>query len=179
MLNKGKIANSKWKLSQQERFLAGFKQTGYALSVIVILTIYGCEPDAAISYVVETPLQDYFERFIDEAAVRGREVEDETYQVSARIDEIKEPNVIGQCSWNQNNAHNIVVDEDYWKTASDLQREFLVFHELGHCVLGKEHNDGADGRGNCESIMSSGTGNCRVVYSKTNRDVLLDELFLD
>ncbi len=154
------------------------RQLKLVVSFAFLLALSSCEVEPVISYVeVDTSLQDYYERFIDEAAVRGLDIEDATYQVNARIGEISEPNVIGQCSWNQTHVHNILVDEDYWRTASDLQREFLMFHELGHCVLGLDHNDSADARGNCSSIMSSGTGNCRVLYTNTNRKILLDELF--
>ncbi len=154
------------------------RQLQLVVSFAFLLTLSSCEVDPVVNYVeVDTSLQDYYERFIDEAYVRGLDIEDATYQVNARIGEISEPNVIGQCSWNQSHVHNILVDEDYWRTASDLQREFLMFHELGHCVLGLDHNDMADARGNCGSIMSSGSGNCRVMYTYTNRKALLDELF--
>lgn len=153
-------------------------QLKLVVSFAFLLALSSCEVEPVITNVqVDTSLQDYYERFIDEAFARGLDVEAATYQVNARIGEIPEPNVIGQCSWNQTHVHNILVDEDYWRTASDLQREFLMFHELGHCVLGLEHNDAADVRGNCASIMSSGTGTCRVIYTNANRKVLLDELF--
>ncbi len=154
------------------------RQMKVTVSIAFLLALSSCEVEPVATYIqVDTSLQDYYERFIDEAAVRGLDLEDATYQVNARIGEISEPNVIGQCSWNQSHVHNILVDEDYWRTASDLQREFLMFHELGHCVLGLDHEDIADARGNCASIMSSGTGSCRVIYTNTNRKVLLDELF--
>jgi hypothetical protein len=34
---------------------------------------------------------------------------------------------------------SIVIDRDYWYEAGDLQREELMFHELGHCVLNRDH----------------------------------------
>jgi len=33
----------------------------------------------------------------------------------------------------------IEIDEPYWKTISEQQRINLIFHELGHCVLGRDH----------------------------------------
>ena len=152
----------------------------YAYVVLLgtgLVFISACERETEIIFVVESSVQTYFDRFVDEARVRGLDVEYATSQVDAHIGDISEPNVIGQCSWSQNHPHSITLDEQYWRTANDLQREFLVFHELGHCVLGRDHVDNSDTNGNCISIMSSGTGDCRVVYHPNNRIKLLDELF--
>jgi hypothetical protein len=34
----------------------------------------------------------------------------------------------------------IVLDETHWNKSDMYERESLVFHELGHCVLNKEHD---------------------------------------
>lgn len=36
---------------------------------------------------------------------------------------------------------NIVFDDKWWNDATFFQREQLVFHELGHCVLNRGHKD--------------------------------------
>jgi beta-lactamase regulating signal transducer with metallopeptidase domain len=149
----------------------------YLLLGMSVITFNACEIEPQITYVIDEPLEAYYDRFIDEAYMRGLDVEYATYQVDATIGDITTPNVIGTCSWDQTHKHSIVLDKDYWQRATDLQREFLVFHELGHCVLGKDHVDNSDASGNCISIMSSGTGDCRVVYSNSNRNRLIDELF--
>ena len=33
----------------------------------------------------------------------------------------------------------IKIDRDYWNKASQYKRINLIFHELGHCVLGRDH----------------------------------------
>jgi hypothetical protein len=33
----------------------------------------------------------------------------------------------------------VVVDKEYWGRLSDDERKLLIFHELGHCVLGRKH----------------------------------------
>ncbi|HUR31768.1 MAG TPA: putative metallopeptidase [Saprospiraceae bacterium] len=144
---------------------------------VSILMFSSCEEAPELVFVVETPLQDYFDRFVDEAAVRGFDVAYATSQVDAHIGDITEENVIGTCSWDQTHTHSVTVDENYWRTANDLQREFVVFHELGHCVLGRDHRDDSDANGNCASIMTSGTGDCRIIYTQNSRTRLVDELF--
>lgn len=50
-------------------------------------------------------------------------------------------NVIGVCKI-KGNDKNVEIDPEWWYRASDLDREILIFHELGHCVLGQhEHRD--------------------------------------
>ena len=92
------------------------------------------------------------------------------------IEEIKD-DIVGQCWQNSEEAY-IVIDMEYWLNASTMDREFIVFHELGHCYLQREHLDVRDARGICTSIMSSGTSNCVRSYTTQNRNDLLDELFL-
>jgi len=157
--------------------LISLKGLLFTFMAISFLMLNACEPETVVFSVVDSPLQAYFDRFIDEAAVRGFDVSYATSQVDATISDIPEPNVIGQCSWNQTHQHSITLDRNYWSKANDLQREFVVFHELGHCVLGLEHFDDSDAYGNCTSIMTSGTGDCRVLYTNNNRGRMLDDLF--
>src|SRR5687768_15501724 len=66
-----------------------------------ILMLSACEEAPEIVFVVDTPLQEYFVRFVDEAYARGLDVEYATSQVDAHIGDITEENVIGTCSWDQ------------------------------------------------------------------------------
>ena len=33
----------------------------------------------------------------------------------------------------------IIITQSHWNMANELQREVILFHELGHCVLGRDH----------------------------------------
>ena len=35
----------------------------------------------------------------------------------------------------------IEVDKENWESMTELQKENLIFHELGHCVLGRGHTE--------------------------------------
>jgi hypothetical protein len=48
---------------------------------------------------------------------------------------------------------SIVLDKEYWARASYWQRESLVFHELGHCILNRFHVTAYDKDYNPVSIM--------------------------
>lgn len=37
---------------------------------------------------------------------------------------------------------SIQVDPEYWKSASEAEKEMTILHELGHCILGRDHVEG-------------------------------------
>lgn len=148
------------------------------LFLIVVCSGVACNKDEGIDLFVDSSLHVYFDRFVTEGALRNVMVDYNKTRVSGYIRTIETPNVIGQCVHDPNKPNTVIVDRAYWTTASDLEREFLVFHELGHCVLNREHLDEADANGNCVSIMTSGSLQCRVNYTESTRKKLLDELFM-
>jgi hypothetical protein len=49
----------------------------------------------------------------------------------------------GHCAnYGKNNPLNYIkINKKFWETASEVQRRILIFHELGHCVLDRRHDD--------------------------------------
>jgi len=143
------------------------------MAVAAILS--GCSTDEAP--VIERELAAYFDLFAAEAAVRGMTVDYSDADLSAYIENIQENGTIGQCKSYADGAKEVVVDNGYWDNATELEKEYVVFHELGHCLLDRAHDDSRTNNGFCTSIMQSGDNSCRSMYTEANRDVLLDELF--
>lgn len=152
--------------------------TAFLYFILGTLSGISCTKDQVIDLFVDNSLQEYFDRFAAEGAKRNVIVDYEEARVSGYIKEINTPNVIGRCAHDPKKPNTVIVDRTYWDSGTDLEREFLVFHELGHCVLNREHLDEADAHGNCISIMTSGTAQCRINYTPDTRDKLLDELFM-
>lgn len=144
----------------------------------VVLVAGSCKKDDEFEYFVHSSLQQYFDRFVAEGASRGVILDFEALKISGHIRVITTQQVIGQCAHNDDEPNTVIIDKLYWDSANDMEREFLVFHELGHCALNRGHLDSADNRGDCISIMTSGTGICRINYNVANRQDLLDELFM-
>lgn len=46
---------------------------------------------------------------------------------------------IGLCYTYPYNKREIFIDEFYWDNASETERRQLVYHELTHCILNKDH----------------------------------------
>lgn len=148
-------------------------------AIIVLFTGSSCLKDEVIpDSFVDTRLQEYFDRFAEEAAKRQFIVDFEVLKVSGYVRLITSQNVIGQCAHDPGTPTTVIIDKSYWDNATDLEREFLVFHELGHCILNRDHLDEADLFGNCISIMTSGTAQCIINYTPATREGLIDELFM-
>ncbi len=49
--------------------------------------------------------------------------------------------VLGEC-WSGGSKNKVKIDPTQWAKMNKYAREQLVYHELGHCVLGLKHNDG-------------------------------------
>ncbi len=156
------------------------KKTHFGLVglTVILITISSCQKDDTFNYVVDAPLQDYFDRFASAAAARGVLIDYESLRISGSLRIIAAAQVIGQCIHSDKEPNTVVIDRLYWTHATDLEKEFLVFHELGHCALHRGHTDHSNGQGDCISIMTSGTGICKVNYTASNRESLLDELFM-
>lgn len=63
---------------------------------------------------------------------------------------------IGECHLGGGITSTVVVDIAYWSTASEPDRQELIDHELGHCILGRiNHDDSVFPNGVPRSIMNS------------------------
>lgn len=147
----------------------------YFFVILSALLLFACEQEEEI--VVDQDLVPYFERFEQEAATRGVVFDYVKDRIEGHLTDIEETDVSGKCQSNSVDPDKVYIDANYWRRATDLEREFIVFHELGHCFLQREHLDDATNTGNCTSIMHSGLGTCRNAYSNNTRSAYLDELF--
>lgn len=86
---------------------------------------------------LETWLDDFFELAQKHGSrchkVRSIRMEDQ--EKISNHPQIKSPSVIGYCSTDG----FVVLSEQIWQDRSLLFNKALLFHELGHCVLGLDH----------------------------------------
>ncbi len=152
---------------------------------LLFYTMQSCEsaepavviPERATFANVDERLWEFFENFEEEAEKRGLAFDLNTFNLIGTIEDIHDDGVAGTCSYGFRGPRDVTVDEPFWNAAGSLSREMIVFHELGHCVLDRDHSEALTDNGFCASIMRSGTGNCRTLYNSLNRDYYVDELF--
>jgi Zn-dependent peptidase ImmA (M78 family) len=126
---------------------------------------------------IDAELMIHFDTFVNEAAVRDLKISLDQIDLDAYVTNIETRGTLGQCKSYSDGSKQIIIDQPFWESASDIEREYVVFHELGHCLLNRSHDDSKDSNGNCQSIMQSGDGECNGLYNLQNRNSLLEELF--
>ncbi len=148
------------------------------LTTIACLLIFGCTKDnnQVLEESVDQEFVVYFERFAEEAKFRDYIFDWEKELISARLISIND-DAVGQCLTFNNGSNQINIDISYWNKSTDLEREFLVFHELGHCLLERSHLDQRNQDGTCTSMMNSGESLCKKNYNLETRKEYIDELF--
>lgn len=70
----------------------------------------------------------------------------------------------------------IEIDQEYWKSISEYQKINLMFHELGHCVLGRQHIEWQDLVTVCPPSFMYGSVISTECIEK-NYDLYLEEMF--
>lgn len=80
-------------------------------------------------------------------------------------------NELGECELHQD---KIEISRQYWSNLSDISKQNLIYHELGHCIFNRVHVDTTYLDGCPTSIMNTYllTDNCFLAH----KDALLAEL---
>lgn len=111
-------------------------------AIFSLLVLVGCgknyNPDLNRPHV-NKDLQIYVNRFVQVAEELGRPVSLGRLQVE--FVPSMEGNVIGKCYYGT--GRRIEINRSYWERSNvrNSDRESLMFHELGHCILNRGHDD--------------------------------------
>jgi hypothetical protein len=141
--------------------------------IIGLLTLLGSTAACGPSHLyVEAEYSLQVAEFVKAAQARNTEVQMVPLQVYT-VDEIKDvpDTVVAVCG---HHNREIRVKRGQWAKLNKKQREEVILHELGHCVLNrKEHDEGVRANGKPKSIMYK-----RVFeIDDEDREYYLDELF--
>lgn len=107
---------------------------GTALTALVLLSSAASGCGRTEHFIAEEVLP-YLGKFLDEASARCLSVEPDVsiYFVSeSDIDPGEWSSAVGNCEIFSN---HIEIRRSYWENANETEREILLFHELGHCLL--------------------------------------------
>lgn len=122
---------------------------------------------------VDSSILPYVERF---EAYLGHTIDDLHIEL-VRLNKTNRGHIAGVCNISKydTNKYFIEIDEDYWYFYGDTKREMLIFHELGHCELNKQHNDVILSNGCPKSLMSPNKFD--IWCYRDNKQRYLAELF--
>lgn len=150
----------------------------------LIITACGTPPAQQLyHYEIQPELKPYVDRFYYESEQRGVRLYGKYLQASiGNIQEIhgfeNSPGVVGLCQIGDG-PNTVTISSAAWSnTETDLDaRVTLVFHELGHCILGRGHRSDVAVGGKPASIMNPFW--LQSKWFTPNQDYYLDELFQD
>jgi hypothetical protein len=112
----------------------------------------------------------YVEEFRSAAAARGVAIAEVPVEFGA-YGEVP-PHAMAMCESLKGEPIRVVVAKQWWDYYADkpIGRRLIVFHELGHCALGRDHANDRD------SVMNEGWSKKLADY-EAKWGELVDELF--
>lgn len=117
--------------------------------LLALIMLTGCGGPAIHDFIKEVkfvlPSDEYNTRTVDWELEPFVQSFEEAYKNKIDFKVSKgttERPVIGYCrNYGENKGRLVVIDEQFMNEGSYAQIEVLVWHELGHCALGKGHDD--------------------------------------
>ena len=130
----------------------------FLLAILFVFSA-GCMKKQAFVPVYDVPpaLESYIDSFIAEGAKRGHIFKKEN--LIMKYDQTTDGALCGNCNSTSlepdiQKIISVYKDNPCWLNNSEL--ETLIFHELGHCFLGRSHTSELLPNGDPKSIMVSG-----------------------
>lgn len=126
-----------------------------------------CEDDES---TIGPEFTTYVNRFVAEAQQRGRTISVDNLDVQfGTLTDI--------CGLAQIDPPRVEIDRTCWNNSPEMAQEALMFHELGHAILRRGHENGILPNGDYESIMFQQPEILYNEYTPEKRTYYLDELF--
>lgn len=147
------------------------------LILITILNVVACANSHSDTLSIESEFNPYVARFVSLSQKTRNPVtiSDLSVVFSDKLDTY----ILGQCLRQTNRTPIIMINSKLWPTLSQPSKEMLIFHELGHCRLNRDHDDSLvisqDQYSVHKSIMS--TYALEGFFYARNYESLITELF--
>lgn len=135
------------------------------LTFAIFLTSCGLQTQNKTSLIIPEETKKYVAKF---EQLHNQPIKDlEIFFIDIDNTNPKSPlaGVAAYCTWKSiihkkgfytvvQNTPQVFIDKDTWSfLESNLKREALIFHELGHCIQDKEHDESLTSKGIPNSIM--------------------------
>ncbi len=149
------------------------KKLGALTILLSALLLSSCSLFTDTEYRIHAEIQPFVDEFYQEAHKRGKNPQSSNLIFIIQKDLLKDTGGLGATKtekggWGADPQIRCYIDEDYFYSADSLCVKSTVFHELGHALLKRTHN-------NTWSIMNSGV-KC-FGRKEENEKLLIDELF--
>lgn len=147
--------------------------------LLLIFVLSSCSKDKIKPGYIEPDFQEYVDRFVEEGARLGVEVDVRELTV-----EFGNPanNFCGQApNFYSDDPPYVIIDNSCWARYEDLERELLMFHELGHAILKRPHLNRRMPNGVYASIMTNHQSLTHLYneFFLAKKPYYMEELFLE
>jgi hypothetical protein len=146
-------------------------------AIVLLLILLSCSKDKVNLQSIPSDFMPIVDRFVAEGAARTVHVDISNLQVKF----VEASTLNGFCGVGNPNPYPVVQISDApncWSSITSVNQEILLFHELGHAILGRPHLNDTLSNGDFKSMMFA--GNQFGVYNESTperRKYYLDELF--
>jgi hypothetical protein len=111
------------------------------LSILFSIALWSAPARAQeIKTVVDPHFQKYYSNFLKLSKKHHCVLYNKLLSITFDSEETFKARTVGLCyfdyAWRQ-----VTIKESYWQSIGEFQRQILVFHELGHCLLNREHDE--------------------------------------
>lgn len=89
----------------------------------------------------DSTFEEFIFNFEQEASARLNIADYKIGDIPINFGETSDDKYKGICVTYANGEKEIIVAKKWWDSASYTKKEIFIFHELGHCALGRDHND--------------------------------------
>lgn len=138
---------------------------------ILALLLSSCI-DFTTEYKIDPVLEKYVNKFFAEGEKRGDTIPKENLIVKI-FDNLDDEEGVWGKSKRSGFQRIVLIDREYVEfneqNGNPVRNEAVIFHELGHALLGRKHTD------KYESIMN--INSCYSTHCYTGQKEILDELF--
>ena len=118
------------------------------LSMIILSSCYHDPNDPRTIRGVDPEFNYYIDLYVK---IKGEQL---YYDIPIQFSSNMPLGEIGNCRrWSYKNYRQITIDKAYWLRADTNRRVSLIFHELGHCDLNRDHLKTLDYYGMPTSLM--------------------------
>lgn len=158
----------------------GMELIGVLTLILITMSTIGCGDAKGYTH---PELRPYVSRFLVDMARYRDPLSVKVAKVQVKVIDIELATLTnktqaGVCLMYSNIPVSIRVDLKTWSKMTDTAKEMLIYHELGHCILDREHRNDRTKLGYSNSIMDEEDKIPDWLY-EARREHYLRELFLD
>lgn len=144
----------------------------FVISIFLMISTGCAQAEQVEGVMAPNDVMPYVLQFQWQGLLHGRDISLDGLDIKLS-NTLDRPQNVGECHMQ---SKRVILRLDYWLYANEYLRELLVFHELGHCLLNRKHNNELDAAiGMPSSVMNFSLFNEYYYYA--NREQYLVELF--